>query len=333
MTFSRNPFRHLPGPPRKRREIRIAVTLALLAVWGALAAQVLAQTQSPPVSPPAAAAPSPAPGPLVILTQTAKNSFDLGEQIVLQAIIRNTGDSTVDLGGSAFDVSSFRLVVLDPGGAVLPLTAYGKRVLAVPKTVKSNPPVVVRAGYQRRYEFILSRMFDMSAPGVYTVTTRRVVVMRGQDTSTEVTLESDPLSITMTGNHQVQAPPATTGTPAGKWTLAFVRGGDIWTANADGTGQLMIVENGDAPAWSPDKSLLAFSRDGNIWVCDPSGGNQRRLTDWNTLQAEVHPTFSPDGKWIAYRTYTDQGGLEIRQISVDGVADKPLLLDGEQPTW
>jgi hypothetical protein len=66
--------------------------------------------------------------------------------------------------------------------------------------------------------------------------------------------------------------------PLRAWRLAFVRDGNIWVANGDGSGQKMIIRDGSAPAWSPDKKQIAFARGGNIWVANADGRKQRRLT-------------------------------------------------------
>jgi len=62
------------------------------------------------------------------------------------------------------------------------------------------------------------------------------------------------------------------------WKLAFVRDSNIWVSNGDGTDQKLIIENGQSPAWSPDKSRIAFVRDNNIWVAEADGGKQRPVT-------------------------------------------------------
>jgi len=62
------------------------------------------------------------------------------------------------------------------------------------------------------------------------------------------------------------------------WPLAFVRSGDIWLANGDGSGQHLIIKQGEAPAWSPDRKQLAFARQGDIWVANADGSDLRRLT-------------------------------------------------------
>jgi len=62
------------------------------------------------------------------------------------------------------------------------------------------------------------------------------------------------------------------------WKLAFVRDSNIWVSNDDGTDQKLILENGQSPAWSPDKSRIAFVRDNNIWVAEADGGKPQPVT-------------------------------------------------------
>ncbi len=56
------------------------------------------------------------------------------------------------------------------------------------------------------------------------------------------------------------------------------------------------------PAVSPDGRLLAFvsNRDGpwDLYTLDLGSGALQRLTD--TAAFDGHPTWSPDGRWIAY---------------------------------
>ena len=46
--------------------------------------------------------------------------------------------------------------------------------------------------------------------------------------------------------------------PPAEPTLAFSRGGDVYTIAADGTQLRRLLRNAYAPAWSPDGSRLAF---------------------------------------------------------------------------
>ncbi|MCA8915375.1 MAG: PD40 domain-containing protein [Planctomycetes bacterium] len=54
------------------------------------------------------------------------------------------------------------------------------------------------------------------------------------------------------------------------------------------------------PALSPDGQTLAFVYDGDIWSVPSQGGTARRLTV--TEDNDGDPQFSPDGKWLAFRS-------------------------------
>ena len=54
------------------------------------------------------------------------------------------------------------------------------------------------------------------------------------------------------------------------------------------------------PALSPDGETLVFVHDGDLWTVPSEGGTARRLTV--TEDNEGDPQFSPDGKWLAFRS-------------------------------
>lgn len=65
------------------------------------------------------------------------------------------------------------------------------------------------------------------------------------------------------------------------------------------------------PELSPDAKHLAFSAVDHIWVMDFPNGTPRRLTKATT--GEFNPTWSLDGRWIAYTTWSDlEGGAAYR---------------------
>ncbi|MEO8480758.1 MAG: hypothetical protein ABI634_01025 [Acidobacteriota bacterium] len=99
--------------------------------------------------------------------------------------------------------------------------------------------------------------------------------------------------------------------------LAYVRGGQVWTANVDGSQTRQLTFHGAGsdrrivtdPRWSPDGRRIAFSvpigEQRDIYVIDADGSNSFRLTSEPSL--EDHPAWSADGRWIYFRS--DRGGL------------------------
>jgi len=72
---------------------------------------------------------------------------------------------------------------------------------------------------------------------------------------------------------------------------------------------------------SPDEKRLAFVAMDKLYVIDYPGGTPKRLSDLEGNEAE--PAWSPDGRWIAYVTWTKDGGHLYKVSSAGG---KPVLL-------
>lgn len=113
--------------------------------------------------------------------------------------------------------------------------------------------------------------------------------------------------------------------------LAFVRDGDIYSINDDGTRQTPLTagsERDDDPAYSPDGQTIAFSRDGAIWIMTSDGSGARRVPiDDRLVIAEGKPSFYPGGDRIAYERFAVPPGgsgpnesteLTIYAVDVDG---------------
>lgn len=136
------------------------------------------------------------------------------------------------------------------------------------------------------------------------------------------------------------------------------QGIDIYVANADGTGAMRLTDgNGTlhtAPAWSPDGTQIAFASNRHqppsadtplaqyeIYVINRDGSNMRRLTFSQRLDALRHPTWSPDGKQIAFEFYTYATNLisgfsTLKVMNVDGsnlytIPDLPI--GARFPRW
>src|SRR5437773_2149517 len=103
--------------------------------------------------------------------------------------------------------------------------------------------------------------------------------------------------------------------------------------NRADTGQVLARQIRNAST-SPDGRRLVFSALDKLYVMDLPGGAPRRLTS-DTLHEQV-PAWSPDGQWIAFVTWTDQGG-SIQKIRPDGrgkalrLTPEPAFYD--HPVW
>ena len=81
------------------------------------------------------------------------------------------------------------------------------------------------------------------------------------------------------------------------------------------------------PRPSPDNSTIAASVLTKIYVMDADGKNLKRLTKGD--QNEFKPVWSPDGRWIAYTTWSHARGGHIYKMRSDGKGKPRRLTDVE----
>lgn len=70
-----------------------------------------------------------------------------------------------------------------------------------------------------------------------------------------------------------------------------------------------------APVQSPDGKRLAFSALTHLYVMDLPSGRPTRLT--RAEAREFQPAWSPDGQWLAYVTWSEDGG-QLWKVRTDG---------------
>ncbi|XWS15160.1 hypothetical protein CRYUN_Cryun35bG0070500 [Craigia yunnanensis] len=118
--------------------------------------------------------------------------------------------------------------------------------------------------------------------------------------------------------------------PDGKW-IVFRSGRTghknlyIMDAIQGETGGIQRLTNGpwtDTMCnWSPDGDWIAFASDRDnpgsgsfeLYLIHPNGTDLRRLVKSGSARRTVHPSFSPDGKYIVFAT--DYGGISAEPIS------------------
>lgn len=75
---------------------------------------------------------------------------------------------------------------------------------------------------------------------------------------------------------------------------------------------------------SPDGSRLAFTVLSDLYVMDWPDGAPRRLAA-SLPEVQQHPTWSPDGRWIAFSAWRDDFGGSLYRVSADGDGEPERL--------
>jgi len=123
---------------------------------------------------------------------------------------------------------------------------------------------------------------------------------------------------------------------------------DIWLMDANGKNEKKLTEWGWDTSWSPDGTHIAFDRsiweqkDGKwemksnwaIYVMNSDGNDSRKLIESQT-QIFTDPSWSPDGRRIAFVEQPSQGGRapQIWVMDMDGGNQKMLNDWGDSPAW
>ncbi len=105
--------------------------------------------------------------------------------------------------------------------------------------------------------------------------------------------------------------------------VVFFKGGDrttLYLANADGSNEVLLPFPPANFDWSSDSQRLVYQKnvavgDADIFVYSITTGQSKNVT--NNLAFDADPSFSPDGKQIAFASLRD-GNAEIYLMNTDG---------------
>ena len=122
--------------------------------------------------------------------------------------------------------------------------------------------------------------------------------------------------------------------------IAFVSGGDVWTAPSEGGEARLLVSHPateSRPLYSPDGRSLAFvstrTGNGDIYVLDFASGELRRLTFEDGV--DQLDAWSHDGKWVYFSsTARDVGGSnDVYRVASSGGTPLQVSADRYANEW
>jgi Tol biopolymer transport system component len=154
----------------------------------------------------------------------------------------------------------------------------------------------------------LIAILALALPASASAAPRTGAVVFSKTTSSEGVLKGGLFAVRDGRLNQLTEDPADVEpafSPDGR-TIAFARGGDVYSVRPDGSGQRQLTsgpEIDSVPKISPNGRYVVFERRGalggptSLWTVGSSGGGLHQLTNGGD---DGEAAFSPDGKAIAF---------------------------------
>ncbi len=114
--------------------------------------------------------------------------------------------------------------------------------------------------------------------------------------------------------------------------IVYRRGFSLWQMRTDGSRQRLLLANGISPSWSPGATHIAFIRGGDPWIANRNGTGAKRVVHEPAQQISV--TWSPDGRWLVTGPI-DRGDLVLVQAngaSTRPLTRQPVFFNAD-PSW
>jgi tricorn protease len=229
-----------------------------------------------------------------------------------------------------FDVKTLNsgpgMIVFEQGGQVHSLDPTSGKAQVVNIRATGDFPWMMP-----RWEDVTSRMSNIAL----SPTGRRVVAEARGEIFTIPAEKGDVRNLTASASSAERAP---AWSPDGKYVSYFSdKSGEykLVIEEQDGLKPPREIALPDArfyytPAWSPDsKKLLYTDTNLNVWVMDVASGKTKIVGNdpWMVPQRTLHPTWSPDSKYVAFASRLNSLYRAIFVANVE-TGDKQQVTDG-----
>jgi hypothetical protein len=164
--------------------------LSVLSFLGAALLSCVLPTMQPTQVPPTQA-------PFSLNISAKDDTVRAGSEVRVKIVLTNTSNREIyiihEKASDVGEQAGFTLDVRDAGGMVVPFTRYGQLFFNHEAVTLGAPsPFDLKPGKTLKDEIIVSKLFDLSKPGKYSIQVKR------QDDSSTAVVKSNTITVTVT---------------------------------------------------------------------------------------------------------------------------------------